>query len=63
MPGSFSFEWPRFSEQFHADAMQMLDAALNKGKKPPIIADAIQVVELEMGMQACSCRLPTATGS
>jgi hypothetical protein len=31
--------------------MQMLDAALNKGKKPPIIADAIQVVELEMGMQ------------
>lgn len=34
--------------------MQMLDAALNKGKKPPIIADAIQVVELEMGIQVCA---------
>lgn len=52
LSASFSFEWPRFSEQFHTDAMQMLDSALNKGKKPPIIADAIQVVELEMGMQA-----------
>ena len=46
---SFSFEWPRFSEQFHDEAKQLLDAALNKGNKPPIIADRIQVVELEMG--------------
>jgi distribution and morphology protein 34 len=29
----------------------MLDAALNKGNKPPIIADRIEVVELEMGKQ------------
>jgi len=29
----------------------MLNTALNKGNKPPIIADKIQVVELEMGSQ------------
>jgi hypothetical protein len=50
-PRSFQFEWPRFSESFHRDACQMLDAALNKGNKPPIIADKIEVVELEMGKQ------------
>ena len=48
---SFTFEWPRFSDQFHTDAIQMLDTALNKGNKPPIIADRIEVVELEMGTQ------------
>jgi hypothetical protein len=48
---SFSFEWPRFSDQFHADAIEMLNAALNKGPKPPVIADKIEVVELEMGTQ------------
>ncbi|KAF8339093.1 uncharacterized protein EI90DRAFT_3279492 [Cantharellus anzutake] len=48
---SFSFNWPRFSEKFHADTKQVLDAALNKGPKPPIIEDRIEVVELEMGTQ------------
>ncbi|KAH8118633.1 hypothetical protein DFH11DRAFT_1502262 [Phellopilus nigrolimitatus] len=48
---SFTFQWPRFSDQFHADAIQLLDAALNKGNKPPVIADKIEVVELEMGTQ------------
>lgn len=48
---SFSFAWPRFSDQFHYDAIQMLDTALNKGNKPPVIADRIEVVELEMGTQ------------
>ncbi|KDQ64456.1 hypothetical protein JAAARDRAFT_118324 [Jaapia argillacea MUCL 33604] len=48
---SFTFEWPRFSDQFHADAIQMLNAALNKGNKPPVIADKIEVVELEMGTE------------
>ena len=48
---SFKFEWPRFSDQFHADAINMLDSALNKGNKPPVIADRIEVVELEMGTQ------------
>ncbi|KAH9938023.1 uncharacterized protein B0H18DRAFT_866522 [Fomitopsis serialis] len=48
---SFTFKWPRFSDQFHADAIQMLTAALNKGNKPPVIADKIEVVELEMGTQ------------
>ncbi|KAI0089193.1 hypothetical protein BDY19DRAFT_993412 [Irpex rosettiformis] len=48
---SFTFKWPRFSDQFHADAIQMLDSALNKGNKPPVIADKIEVVELEMGTQ------------
>ncbi|KAI0832779.1 hypothetical protein BC628DRAFT_1407176 [Trametes gibbosa] len=48
---SFTFKWPRFSDQFHADAIQMLESALNKGNKPPVIADRIEVVELEMGTQ------------
>lgn len=51
---SFTFQWPRFSDQFHADAIKMLDSALNKGNKPPVIADRIEVVELEMGTQVCS---------
>lgn len=51
---SFSFEWPRFSEQFHAEAIEMLNSALNKGSKPPVIADKIEVVELEMGTQVRS---------
>ncbi|KIY52301.1 hypothetical protein FISHEDRAFT_25718, partial [Fistulina hepatica ATCC 64428] len=48
---SFSFNWPRFSDQFHYDAIQLLNNALNKGEKPPVIADKIEVVELEMGSQ------------
>ena len=48
---SFSFNWPRFSDQFHHDAIQMLSNALNKGNKPPVIADKIEVVELNMGTQ------------
>ncbi|PPQ68305.1 hypothetical protein CVT25_001393 [Psilocybe cyanescens] len=48
---SFTFNWPRFSDQFHYDAIQMLNTALNKGNKPPIIADRIEVIELEMGSQ------------
>ena len=30
----------------------MLNNALNKGSKPPVIADKIEVVELEMGSEA-----------
>jgi distribution and morphology protein 34 len=52
---SFTFKWPRFSDQFHYDAIQMLNTALNKGNKPPVIADKIEVVELEMGTQARRC--------
>ena len=48
---SFSFQWPRFSDQFHADAIQLLEGALNKGNKPPVIADRIEVVELDMGTE------------
>lgn len=50
---SFVFNWPRFSDQFHYDAIQLLNNALNKGTKPPVIADKIEVVELEMGTQVC----------
>ena len=50
---TFFFRWSKFSEQFHADAIKMLDSALNKGTKPPVIADKIEVVELEMGTQVC----------
>jgi hypothetical protein len=54
---AFAFEWPRFSDQFHRDAIQMLNTALNKGNKPPVIADRIEVVELEMGTQVRSFTL------
>lgn len=54
---SFTFQWPRFSDQFHTDAIQMLNNALNKGNKPPVIADKIEVVELEMGTQVRLCSL------
>ena len=56
---SFTFNWPRFSDQFHYDAIQMLNTALNKGNKPPIIADKIEVVELEMGTQVRSASCST----
>ncbi|GAA6030425.1 hypothetical protein JCM8097_009102 [Rhodosporidiobolus ruineniae] len=46
---SFNFEWPQFSESFYEDAREMLATALNKGQKPPIIADRIEVKELNMG--------------
>ncbi|GAA6020928.1 hypothetical protein JCM11491_000070 [Sporobolomyces phaffii] len=46
---SFNFEWPQFSEAFYHDAREMLAQALNKGQKPPIIADRIEVKELNMG--------------
>lgn len=52
---AFAFRWPRFSDQFHADAIQMLNSALNKGNKPPVIADRIEVIELEMGSQVSVC--------
>ena len=58
---SFTFQWPRFSDQFHADAIQMLNNALNKGNKPPVIAGKIEVVELEMGTQVCVRRLYSFT--
>jgi hypothetical protein len=48
---SFKFEWPRFSVEFHDEAKQLLDNALNKGDKPPILADRIEVIELEMGTE------------
>ncbi|GAA6063227.1 hypothetical protein JCM10212_002449 [Sporobolomyces blumeae] len=46
---SFNFEWPEFSDAFYTDAREMLAQALNKGQKPPIIADRIEVKELNMG--------------
>lgn len=58
-PMSFSFNWPHFSDQFHHDAIQMLNNALNKGNKPPVIADKIEVVELHMGTQVrITCIVP-----
>lgn len=35
----------------------MLNGALNKGNKPRIIADRIEVVELEMGTQVRSIQV------
>lgn len=48
---SFQFEWPEFSDEFQQHARQLVENALNKGNKPPIIADRIEVVEIEMGSQ------------
>jgi len=60
---SFTFQWPRFSDQFHENAIQMLDSALNKGNKPPVIADRIEVVELEMGSQVRPDRLSESSSA
>lgn len=46
---AFKFDWPKFSAEFLADARTTLDSALNKGPKPPIIADRIVVEDLNMG--------------
>ncbi|RSH93369.1 ERMES complex subunit [Saitozyma podzolica] len=40
-----------FSPAFHEDAKAMLEGALNKGNKPPVIQGRIEVVELSMGTQ------------
>ncbi|WVQ79249.1 mitochondrial distribution and morphology protein 34 [Cryptococcus sp. DSM 104549] len=40
-----------FSPAFHEDAKAMLEGALNKGNKPPVIQGRIEVVELHMGEQ------------
>ncbi|KAI8453059.1 hypothetical protein BY996DRAFT_6414968 [Phakopsora pachyrhizi] len=58
---SFEFKWPDFSDSFYDHAKSLLcnashhsykltfPSALNKGEKPPIIADRIQVEQLDMG--------------
>ncbi|CAH7687738.1 hypothetical protein PPACK8108_LOCUS22568 [Phakopsora pachyrhizi] len=46
---SFEFKWPDFSDSFYDHAKSLLCNALNKGEKPPIIADRIQVEQLDMG--------------
>ncbi|MBW0472339.1 hypothetical protein O181_012054 [Austropuccinia psidii MF-1] len=46
---SFEFKWPKFSSSFYDHAKDLLTAALNKGEKPTIIADLIQVNHLDMG--------------
>ncbi|SCZ88841.1 BZ3500_MvSof-1268-A1-R1_Chr10-4g03112 [Microbotryum saponariae] len=46
---SFNFEWPEFSPEFYESAKEILAQALNKGETPPIIADRIEVKELNMG--------------
>lgn len=46
---SFEFRWPKFSPSFYDDAKRLLSTALNKGDKPAIIADPIEVNRLDMG--------------
>ncbi|KAI7946523.1 hypothetical protein MJO29_011050 [Puccinia striiformis f. sp. tritici] len=46
---SFEFKWPQFSPLFYDHAKQLLSTALNKGNKPAIIADPIEVNQLDMG--------------
>ncbi|OAV91161.1 hypothetical protein PTTG_04690 [Puccinia triticina 1-1 BBBD Race 1] len=46
---SFEFKWPKFSPSFYDHAKNLLSTALNKGDKPAIIADRIEVNQLDMG--------------
>ncbi|PLW10004.1 hypothetical protein PCANC_09546 [Puccinia coronata f. sp. avenae] len=46
---SFEFKWPKFSPSFYDHAKHVLSTALNKGDKPAIIADRIEVNQLDMG--------------
>lgn len=46
---SFRFSWDEFTPAFHAHARSLLEAALNKGSKPPVLTDAIRVRSLDMG--------------
>jgi len=46
---SFQFKWPQFSPSFYDHAKHLLSTALNKGDKPAIIADRIEVNQLDMG--------------
>lgn len=46
---SFNFQWPIFSEAFQNDAASMLTSALNRGPKPKVIADDINVEDINMG--------------
>lgn len=43
-----------FSPSFYDDAKAMLETALNKGNKPPVIQGRIEVVDLNMGSQVGS---------
>ncbi|ORX37781.1 hypothetical protein BD324DRAFT_623312 [Kockovaella imperatae] len=48
-----SFQFPdwstAFSPDFHESAKAMLEGALNKGNKPPVIQGRIEVVDMSMG--------------
>lgn len=46
---SFNFEWPTFSAEFYANAVETLSTALNRGQKPKAIVDDIIVQALHMG--------------
>ncbi|KAJ3290590.1 ERMES complex subunit [Rhizoclosmatium sp. JEL0117] len=45
----FKVNWPRFSDDFIAQASQQLTIALNKGQKPNNIVGDIDVADLNMG--------------
>lgn len=47
---SFTFKWEHFDqEHIYSRAKELLTDALNKGQKPPIIVDRIDVQELSLG--------------
>lgn len=55
---AFRFAWDDFSESFIRQAESLLTTALNKGKKPAVIADRIVVEELNMGTQVSTGKRP-----
>lgn len=46
---SFNFNWDGFSDEFYDRAKLMLTTALNKGPRPDVVADQIEVHELNLG--------------
>ncbi|KAJ3211272.1 ERMES complex subunit [Entophlyctis luteolus] len=54
----FKINWPRFSEEFIAQASQQLTVALNKGQKPNNIVGTIDVADLNMGTKERNLACP-----
>lgn len=46
---AFNFNWSGFSEELYDQTKQILNNALNKGPRPDVVADRIEVHELNFG--------------
>jgi hypothetical protein len=46
---SFNFEWDKLSKEFTEEIKLKLTSALNSKKLPAVIADVIEIQELNLG--------------